>query len=212
MKVDVAYIPPAGVRRDYEEMWGTDDMAFFSRYDGLLFFRITPLGAFCLGLQERYTPAPRKSALQLEVLPNLELVVMGHSLPPAEAFFLDTYADRRSEAVWKLNQAKLLAVTEQGRNVGALRQFLENHSIKSLPETVDRFLADVEERTHRLRDQGMARLIECADPALAALIANDTRTRKLCLLAGHHHLVVPAEAETRFRTALRKLGYSLPKK
>lgn len=34
--IDVAYIPPAGARPDYHEMWGTDDMAFFSRYDGLM--------------------------------------------------------------------------------------------------------------------------------------------------------------------------------
>jgi hypothetical protein len=56
-----------------------------------------------------------------------------------------------------------------------------------------------------------ARLIECADAVMAALIANDSRTQPFCLRAGERHLVVPAESEARFRSALRKVGYSLPK-
>jgi hypothetical protein len=38
--VDVAFIPPAGARRDYHRLWGMDDLPFFSRYDGLMFCRI----------------------------------------------------------------------------------------------------------------------------------------------------------------------------
>jgi len=64
-------------------------------------------------------------------------------------------------------------------------------------------------RTTRLQDKGVARLIECADAALANLIANDSRTRPYCLPAGDRWLAVPADAETRFRIALRKVGYSL---
>ena len=54
-------------------------------------------------------------------------------------------------------------------------------------------------------------LIECADAVLATLIANDSRTKPFCLLAGDRWLAVPMESEPRFRSALRKLGYGLPK-
>jgi hypothetical protein len=73
-----------------------------------------------------------------------------------------------------------------------------------------RLFEDVANRGARLQDRGLARLVECADPALAALIANDSRTRKLCLPAGDRHLVVPAASETAFRRALREVGYLLP--
>ena len=33
--LDVALIPPAGARADYGDLWGTDELSFFSRYDGL---------------------------------------------------------------------------------------------------------------------------------------------------------------------------------
>ncbi len=51
--------------------------------------------------------------------------------------------------------------------------------------------------------------VECADPALAALIANDSRTRRYCMRAGETHLVVPSEGEAAFKRALREIGYLL---
>jgi len=74
------------------------------------------------------------------------------------------------------------------------------------------FFQDVADRAARLADRGPARLIEAhaTRAALAQLIANDSRLRSLCRLAGDRYLVVPAESESAFRKALRELGYGLP--
>jgi hypothetical protein len=53
------------------------------------------------------------------------------------------------------------------------------------------------------------RLIECADPPLATLIARDPKLRTLCTLVGDHHLAVPIEHETQFRHTLRTLGHTI---
>ena len=42
--LDVAYMAPEHARRDYKGQWGTDDLVFLSRYDGLRYFPSTPLG------------------------------------------------------------------------------------------------------------------------------------------------------------------------
>ena len=118
---------------------------------------------------------------------------------------------RKSDAVWHLDRDSLLAAVENGRDLTILRDFLAASSDDLLPGNVEQFLDDIAQRTRQLQDKGMARLIECADPALAALLANDSRTKRYCLLAGERHLAVFADDETRFRSALRKLGYSLPK-
>jgi hypothetical protein len=208
--LDVAYIPPHGVRSDYRSNWGTDDLDFFSRYDGLLYFRLTSLGAYCLNISEAYTPPPLEVRPVLRVLANLEVAAIGEPLPPVDVLLLDLYAEKTSDAVWRLDQTKLLTAIEEGHSIAELRELLQARSGQPLPETVNQFLIDVEGRTGSLQDQGTARLIECADPALATLIANDSRTKRLCLPAGERHLVIPAESETRFRSALRKLGYSIP--
>lgn len=207
--VDVAHVPPAGARPDYRKLWGVDDLEFFSRYDGLVYLRVTPLGAYCLDLAKSYTPAPLELRPVLSVLSNLELAATGEPLAAGDRLVLDRYAERVSDLVWRLGPGKLLAALEQGGSVAELQEFLSARSAVPLPAAVTRFLQDVEERAKRLRDRGAARLIECADPALAALVANHARTRRLCFLAGERHVVVPAASEPAFRRALRGLGYAL---
>ncbi len=54
--IDIAYTVPYLVRDDCGDLWGTNDLTHLSRYDGLLYFRINPLGAYCLGLAQQYQP------------------------------------------------------------------------------------------------------------------------------------------------------------
>lgn len=207
--IDVAFIPPARARGDYHHLWGTDDLPYFSRYDGLMFFRITPLGAYCLGAESEYAPAAGAVTPALRVLPNLEIAAIGAGLEPGDRLALDAYAMRVSDLVWRLEPTKLLAATEAGRSVGEIREFLAARSGAPLPDTVQRLLEDVADRGARVHDRGLVRLVECAEPALAALIANDTRTGKHCMRAGERRLVVPASSEAAFRRGLRELGYLL---
>jgi hypothetical protein len=213
--LDVAYIPPHDARPDYRGWYGISDLPFFSRYDGLLYFRINPLGAYALGLAPGYQPAAPEivtpEAPLIRVLPNLEIAAMGSRLEPADLMMLDRYANKVSDAVWKLDQARLLDALEAGHDLMTLAELLVALSGQPLPETVERLLEDIARRARSVQSKGTVWLIECADPALAALIANDSRTKPFCQTAGDRSLTVPLESETRFRSALRKLGYIIPK-
>lgn len=116
--LDVALIPPAGARRDHHSLWGTDDLPYFSRYDGLMFFRINTLGAYCLEMADEYTPAPIEVKPVLRVLPDLEIAAIGEALEQGDRLALDAYAVRSSDFVWKLETGKLLSAVESvgGRN------------------------------------------------------------------------------------------------
>jgi hypothetical protein len=70
--IDLAVIPPAGACDDFHSLWGTDEVPFFSRYDGLMYFRLTPLGANCLDVKTDHQPAPIEVKAVLRVLPNLD--------------------------------------------------------------------------------------------------------------------------------------------
>jgi hypothetical protein len=207
--IDVAFIPPAGARRNYGHLWGTDDLPFFSRYDGFIFFRITALGTYCLGTSKTYEQARVEVKPVLRVLPNLEIVAIGADLDQGDRLALDAYAVRVSELEWRLDARKLLSAVEEGRSIDETREFLSTHSGAPLPDTVLQLLDDVGERCARAHDRGPARLIECDDRDLAALIANDARAGKHCMRAGERHLVVAAASEAAFRRALRAIGYLL---
>jgi hypothetical protein len=209
--IDVAYVPPEGARQDFHDLWGADDLELFSRYDGLLYFRLTPLGAYCLGLTDRYVPAQVTARSTISVLPSLKIGVTGEVLLPEEMLLLEAYAEKESESVWYLNRARTMAALENGHQIAELREFLQARDDQPLPETVEGFLREAERNAGRLRDRGPAVLVECADVALAETLAQHEKMKPLCLRAGERHLVVSAADEEKFRQELYNLGYCLPK-
>ncbi|HJU53313.1 MAG TPA: hypothetical protein VJ715_02035 [Pyrinomonadaceae bacterium] len=209
--IDVAHVPPEGARQDFRDLWGADDLDFFSRYDGLLYFRLTPLGAYCLGLADKYISAQMTARASISVLPSLRVNVTGELLLPEERLLLQTYAEKESDSVWYLDRARTMAALENGHQIAELREFLQARDEQPLPETVEAFLRESERNAVRLRDRGPAVLVECTDAALAEELAQHEKTKPLCLRAGEKHLVVSATDEERFRQALHNLGYCLPK-
>ncbi len=208
---DLDYTDPAGARDDFRGNWGTDELEYLSRYDGLRAVRLNALGAYALGLSDRYQAPAVDAAVAgaLKVLPNLDIVVTGE-LPPADRLMLDAYAQRTADRVWALREATLLAALDAGRGLDQLREFLAARVTHELPNPVTTLLADVAARAGRLRNLGVVRLVECADPALAVLIAGDRRLRGLCQPVGDRHLAVAVDREPEFRKALRALGHMLP--
>lgn len=208
--IDVAYDKPGGARDDYHQNWGADYFDALSRYDGLRAIRLNNLGAYALGVHKHYTPPePEAPGRTVKVLPNLDIVAVG-SLTPAEVLILESYARRTGDHVWTVSRDSLLAAIDAGRQPGEFALFLTARAAQpELPGTLSTLLDETAERAGRLTDLGQARLIECADPALAALISHDRKLRTLCKLIGDRHLAVPVEREPDFRRALTTLGYAV---
>jgi len=209
--IDVAYVRPERARPDYKDQWGTDDLEFLSQYDGLLYFRLNPLGAYCLGLTNEYEPSLVEAKSSITVLPSLQINVADAALSPDEALLLETWAEKGSETVWRLDREKALAAVESGNQIAELRDFLQSRDEQPLPETVEGFIVTTDRQARALKNTGTALLVECADAEIADLIANHERTKKLCLRTGERHLVVKAEAEEQFRKAVHLLGYGIPR-
>lgn len=207
--IDIAYIPPSGARNEFHERWGADNLSCLSRYDGLLYFRINPLGAWILGLAPEYVPEQVAEEKLLKVLPNRDIVA-DHTLPAGDALFLDRFAERQSAHVWHLNREKVLTALAQGRTVTELLHYLQARSSVGLPETVETFLQDLHHQATLLKDKGTARLIECADEHTATLLSSDRKLKGMLKKAGQTWLVFTAADETAVRRVLKELGYVLP--
>lgn len=209
--IDVTYIDPRGARQDFRDLWGADDLDCLSRYDGLLYFRLNALGAFCLGLTPAYEPTDIEPRGALTVLPSLRIQSTGEPLSPDETLLLDTYADQEAPEVWRLSRVKAIAAAETGHPMAELRAFLSSRDDQPLPETVESFLVSTERQAQALVQKGMALLIECVDAEVAEQVAQHELTASLCRRAGECHLVVDVGAEEAFRKALRTLGYGMPR-
>ena len=207
--IDIAYTDPAGAREDFRDNWGTDELDYLSRYDGMRAFRINALGSYVLGLADQPPPAAAPATPPIKVLPNHDIVALGE-LPLGDRMTLSAFADLTAERVWRLSEASMLAGIANGRHIDDLLHVLDHASDQGLPATVITLIEDVRARCAALTDQGMVRLVECRDAATAMLIARDRRTGPLCALIGERHLAVGAEQEFAFRAALAHLRHVLP--
>lgn len=207
--IDVAYTTPFDARNDYNELWGTDDLDFLSRYDGLQFIRINELGAFCLGMAKDFTPPKIKIESSLTVLPNLSIKINNKPLTVEEELFLQNFAHKESENVWQISRELTIKSLENGLNIETLREFLEAREEQILPEQVEGFLRDMPKRAVALKHKGSAQILECQTTEIAEEIANNPNTKKFCLRAGAKSLVVFDEHEKQFREIIRKIGYGV---
>ena len=207
--VDVAFVDPRNAHQNFYALWGADDLAFLSRYDGLVYFRLTSLGAYCQGLSQSYHPAVMQRSAGLSVLPSLMVNIVRGPLAPEESLVLETWANPVSDTGWLLDRHKALGAVERGHDAGGLGEFLRSRDDQPLPETVDAFIRTAQKLGKALRVVGPALLIECLDADIAARIAAHAETASLCSLAGDRRLVVRAEHEDRFRALVRVLGYGM---
>lgn len=207
--IDVAYISPYFSRQDYGELWGTDDLDFLSRYDGLKFIRINNLGAFCFDLADEYNAPPIENKTSFTILPNLKIKISGNSLSGEEEFFLESFAEKENEATWCLSREKIIGAIESGGNIESLREFLENREDQPLPETVEGFLRETAKRAVALKNKGAAIVVECETATIADEINGNPHTKKFCQRIGVKSLAVFSEHEKQFREAVRKLGYGI---
>lgn len=209
--IDVAYISPFDINSDYSDLWGTDDLAFLSRYDGLLYFRLNALGAYCLGITPEYSPGKMQTRAKVSVMPSLKITVLEETLSPATALLLDTYAEQEAPTVWRLASTKALSAVEAGHQITELKEFLQSCDEQPLPETVEAFIKKTDKGARALRNTGLALMVECESEEIADAISAHKCTKDLCLKAGSKNLVVRAAVEERFRKAVNILGYGMPK-
>lgn len=207
--IDIAYVHPDGARDDFRGQWGADDMKWLSRYDGLRAFRITDLGAWCLGLTEVFTPSQPVSSLKLSVLPSLTITVVSGQPSPADRLLLDTWAEPETRLSWRLHPERATQAVERGQSARDFAAFLASADDQPLPQSVEGFLKASETNGTALRRKGDALVFDCRDAQTADMVCSRKELLDLCFRIGEHGLVVPTEHETKFRKVVRELGLGI---
>jgi hypothetical protein len=123
---------------------------------------------------------------------------------------IENFAEAQGQGLWVLHESRTIKSVEKGARVAEFRAFLAALDSQPLPETVEGFLAAVEQRGSACVCKGTALLIECLSPQIAETIAQNSQTGKLCQRTGERGLIVPVHKEKNFRDALNAIGYGMP--
>ncbi len=207
--IDVAYSLPYGARPDYTDHWGVDEFKFLSRYDGLRYLRLNDLGAYCLELSDNYAPPLLEGPPLFQIEADLTLILL-RPAEPAERLQLEQIATPLSSDRWRLNAETMLTRGADADERGRIREFIESSMEGDPPAEVRELLDSIDERATALVDAGPARLIQCRDAALAAMLSSDPATAAHCSRAGDRQICVADKKLAAFRKGLAKLGLVLP--
>jgi hypothetical protein len=121
------------------------------------------------------------------------------------------FAKQKGDHLWSLDSQHILDYVESGGSIEDVTRFLTQNTGQEIPHTVEVFLDDLTGNLDAVRGTERAVLVEMKDAEVAARVAHDRQTKSLCRLAGDQYLVVPEKNEQAFRTAMKKLGYVLPR-
>jgi hypothetical protein len=180
----------------------------FSRYDGLVYFRLTPLGLYLLGQREDYAPAERLDAQQsgLEFAGGLLIGLRRpETLNPNDRAMLERFAEKLTDEVYRLDGKRAIEASEQGLKLSEALNFLQRKAGLDAPQEVQDFFERLKKRSQVLARKNDAVLYQVKDVELMKSLLKDDVLGELCVLAEDHQLVVPVKHEAAFRRRLHEL-------
>ena len=204
----------------YMAAWGWLDIACreydsddVSPYDTLEYVRMTPLGAYVLGLTDKYErPALPKNETYFELDPDRLII---RSLPednPYESLLKDTcipIGNRR----YRMTAETFLAHCGDKEDVQGKIDFFQKYISGNLTQVWTDFFDSLLKRCNPLSRQSgddyIIYSISADNKPLIHLMANDPVLRPLIIRAENFIILVPKDKKTKFEQRLKSLGYLL---
>ncbi len=179
-----------------------------SLFDGLLYFRINPWGAFLLGQADKYTPAQpqQKELFTIDADKRLHLLA---DLLPNERLQLEAIAEPVDGKTYQLRELKLLTAVESGQQFDQLSAFLQANHQGKMETAVSQWLARLQKNQGAFKEAGTAVLIQLNQRGLQKLVREDKVLAKLCQKVDGKTILVQSSKLTHFRKRIKELGYFL---
>ncbi len=208
--IDVVMAPPEGGGDDDDDRGyydGINELDCLSRYDGLRFFRLTPLGEYALGLTDNYQEEEAASSETMLSIQRQGRIAFDNKPTPWEQRFISLYAEQNKDTVWKLSRKKIMEALQVGGSTDDLKRFLlAREDQPFLPEDCENLLKQADANRDGVKPQGEALIMTCKNLEIAELIVNDKVLSKWCQRLSKLQIVIPKSKEKKFRDSLNTMG------
>lgn len=206
--LDLLYLAPEDAHLDHD-YYGTFE-EYYSLYDGLLYFRINPLGAYLLGQAAEYVPSYPVDAPLFGIDSALVLTLEDpDALTPNLRNQLGQYAVEQDREHYRLDTQQVLSALESGTELQRIAGFFARWNQGPLPTQVTDWLEEIEDHTHAFERAGTALLVRTRSQELLRLVTEDPVLGKFTRVHEKRTLVIPASREKAFSGRLKELGYLL---
>jgi hypothetical protein len=199
--VDIAYNTPKN------EHIRKKEMNYLSVFDGLQYIRLTPLGAFILGLTKDFAFKDKKESANL-VLDDKRLLITLDGKDRLKAMVLGQLADKISENCYKVTFGSFLKACDSQDDIeDKIILFRKKVSAKP-PRIWEDFLSGILDKINPLiPEPGLSVFRLKEQPELIELMARDEVLQKYILKAEGHHVLIPAKSLYKVKKRLEAFGY-----
>jgi len=180
------------------------------RYE-VIYFQITSLGAYLLGMSDTYEPAVAQNTSDNEgliVQPNFDVMIMNGVERLQHELFFDRFAiktvDDEQVAVYKLDFKGMVEALNIGMHIREIESYCESFSQAGMPSNVKEAFADWEEQSKRIRIRTVS-IIEADDPYLLEEIQHYRGMKNLIEPEGMKPVIIlQAGAEKKVKAQIEK--------
>lgn len=180
----------------------------YSRYDGLKYFRINPLGAYLFGHSNRYSLPEICTAAFLHIDETLALHLAAQP-PLYQRQILPLISVQDEGGRWRLNKAAWLQAQQSEGTLREQRELLITRHNGPLSPQVEDWLDQAEADAKALRRGRTMIAIQVRSNEVRNTILEDPELRRYARLLDERTLIIPSSREHAFMRRALELGYGM---
>ena len=181
---------------------------YFSAYDGLKYFRLTPLGAYVLGVTNQYEAAETEKPNKLTFDEDSLIIVAEGDLDVINVT-LANYAERLANNRFRVTNAHFLKDCKNTKDIQNKIALFKNTVGKNLPANWENYFSQLLNNAKVIKEklQFITYQLPANEKELHRLIAQDNILKQLVLKAENYHILVANTEVAKFKNRMKELGY-----
>ena len=181
---------------------------YLSVFDGLRYVRLTPLGAFIVGLTKKFNITILEEESAKLFLDPKRLLITIEGKDPLKILSLEKIADKISENCYKVNYQSFLRGCAGKQDINQKISLFHTNIAKNPPQIWKEFLEDVLTKINPLvKKQKMSIFKLQQNKELISLMASDEVLKQSILKAEGYHILIASENIEKVVKRLKEFGY-----
>jgi len=181
---------------------------YYSQYDGLMYFRLTPLGAYIFGVTSTYEP-PEVVVKNIITLSHDSLMIVAEGNRAIIDVMLGNYCEKMSSTRYKVTPQSFLKDCKNKKDVENKITLFKKTVNTSIPTFWSHFFKQlvVNASTIKINKTVQTYSLPPEEKDLHRLVAQDTVLKQFVLKGEGFNLIVPNDSLPKFKSRMKELGF-----
>jgi hypothetical protein len=183
-------------------------ITFSSEYDNLRYMRLTPLGAYILGLTDQYTPTHEHTKNKM-TLQEDSLMIHTEGDKVVHELILAKFAEKIGDNRFKVTSSQFLKDCQRYENIEDKIILFKQIVREKLPAFWEMQFLTWISNSKKISEDITTKLfkIPANDKNLQRIIVQDDVLKKIILKAEQFYILVPTSKVSIFKSRMKELGY-----